>query len=262
MKFKFGLLAAAAGLVFASASASAAISSAGNGDMVFLAWDLNGTSYARDLGAESNLTTANTTYSVAAGSAFASTFAGDTSAQIKWAVVALDSTDGNIYTTGNTANIINSIVTNGDGVAIDVPQNESAALSGWAALNALGTNSAGEYIGSKNNAPSNPTYPGNIYNLASAGDKAYGGIGASQNFVFEDASNTQTIYQLFTNPALSGTNFGGGANGGYFTLADAQGDVTWTDTASVSAVPLPAAALLFAPGLLGMIGLGRRRNQA
>jgi hypothetical protein len=275
MKFKFGLLAVAAGLVFASASASASgiANSGGVYDMVFMAWDVNGTSYARDIGPESNLSaTTNQTFNAAANSAFASTFAGDTSSQIAWAVVALDSDNGNIYTTGNLAQMVASF-NNADGVGIDAPENESAAVSGWNAFNALGTNAAGEYIGPVSNLPNNPTFPGNIYRLASVGTQVYNGIGTHQNFIWQDSGNGDgvtggagsqggagQVIQLFQNANLANSNFGGGSNGGYFTLADGTGDLTWT--VAVSQVPLPGAALLFAPALLGMLGFGRRRNQA
>ncbi|KKN66497.1 hypothetical protein LCGC14_0471020 [marine sediment metagenome] len=78
----------------------------------------------------------------------------------------------------------------------------------------------------------------------------------------------------FTLPSVWSHNisWGGfllGGNNAYFTtdslaLDDAFFDVNITSvsTAPVSAVPIPAAALLFAPALLGFMGLRRRKLAA
>jgi hypothetical protein len=93
------------------------------------------------------------------------------------------------------------------------------------------------------------------------------GVGSSQNFLFAtpDADGQSVdVSQLYVNAALSSAtdNASGNAKGGYFTLVDAAGDLAWTGAAAVAAVPLPAGALLFGPGLLALLGFGRRRKDA
>jgi len=258
MKIKLKIIATAAALALASITASAAINVSTTPDLLFIAYDTaTGSTYVRDLGVSLSALNTSTTFSAPAGSIFANQMAPAVAAgdAIQWNVVALDGTanKSNFWFTGDltlqagitTANVktgANSLLGSLGGLtALDNPTN------GYAFAN-------GEYTGSNN--PNDVTNGDTLVQDFSFGFPVSGnGVGSSQNFLKVDTKGNAS--QLFLNSSLAA--FNNNSAGGYFTLLDAQGDLGWTNGA-VAAVPLPAAALLFAPGLLAMFGIGRRRK--
>ncbi len=266
MKFKIKLWATAAALALSS-SAFAAIDTSANPDLLFIAYDAagSGKTYVRDLGSVSQLTgTANTLFSAPAGSIFGTQMAGVSAANIDWGVFALTNVNAAdvVYVTNASNNVQGRFDTDVPAVVGTMTSNLGAltqldlAANGYAKAN-------GEYTGST--TQTDQTNAITMLRQASFGNpKASVGVGSSQNFlsITEDQNNgTADVAQLFTNAALS--SFGAGnVNGGYFTLLNAAGDLQWTSVAAVSGVPLPGAALLFVPGLLGLFGFGRRNKAA
>ena len=257
MKFKFKTIAAAAVLAAVSATASAAIQTGANPDMLFIAWDWNtGDTYVRDLGALTSTTLdASTTFAVPTGSIFSSTFSGVDPTTIQWNVVAFSTAATAVYTTGDGSQYGAGVT---HALVLQAAGNETATLGGLTQLDVTTNGFSfpnGEYTGSKDlNAQTNAD---TIAFKASFGQPVSGqGVGASQNFLKFDTTGALT--QLYLNSQASA--FDNNAAGGYFTLADANGNLTWTNP-SVSSVPLPAAAFLFVPGLMAMFGLGRRNKK-
>ena len=264
MKIKFNILATAAALALASVTASAAISTSSTPDLLLIAYDnANGDTYTRDLGVSISALNTSQAFNAPVNSIFATQFAGVDPSAISWNVVALNSVTGSqaVYFTGDittTAGILNSDVTGQAGAL-------TGSLGGLTMLDnpSLGYAKAnGEYTGSTNQA--DPSNGQNLTNAFSFGFAVSGaGVGTHQNLLetfqtSKTATDEAQTTQLFQNASLSA--FDNNAPGGYFTLTDAQGDLTWTN-ASVAAVPLPGAVLLFAPGLLAMFGLGRRNKK-
>ncbi len=266
MKFKIKLWATAAALAMTS-SAFAAIDTSTNPDLLFVAYDANGSgaTYVRDLGSLSQLTgTANTLFSAPASSIFSTRMAGVSGANIDWGVFAVTNLNaGNVMYETNASNNVQGRFDTDVPAVVSVLTNNLGALTqldlaanGFAKPN-------GEYTGST--TTSDQTNAITMLRNASFGHpQASVGVGSSQNFlsITEDQNNgTADVAQLYTNAALS--SFGSGnVNGGYFTLLNAAGDLQWTSVAAVSGVPLPGAALLFVPGLLGLFGFGRRNKAA
>jgi hypothetical protein len=264
MKFNIKLVAVATALAL-SGSAFAAINTSSNPDLLFVAYDSTGSgaTYVRDLGSLSSIGTSNVSFNAPASSIFGTQFASTAAANIYWGVFATFNDPASaasvVYETNNATNVggfndsdvssLVSILTGGLGGLTQL----DLAANGYAKAN-------GEYTGSTtlNNQTNGITM---LSNFSFGKPTASKGVGTSQNFVSvtQDSDNgTADVAQLYTNAALS-SFAAGNAKGGYFTLTDAAGDLQWTGSA-VAAVPLPAAALLFAPGLLAMFGLGRRRN--
>ncbi|MEP6502327.1 MAG: hypothetical protein ABJD97_03280 [Betaproteobacteria bacterium] len=265
MKFNVKLAAVAAALALSS-SAFAAINVSSNPDLLFVAFDGTGSgaTYVRDLGSLSSINgTSDTLFNAPASSIFATQFAGVAAGNIYWGIfAAYDNQSGNgsvVYETNNLTNLQGF----DDSAVPSTIGTLTGALGGYTQLDLAANGYAkpnGEYTGST--TLSNQTNGLKIStNLSFGKPMASQGVGSSQNLVSitQDADNAVSVAeQLYTNAALS--SFApGNAKGGYFTLLDAAGDVKWTAT-GVAAVPLPAAALLFVPGLLAMVGLGRRRN--
>jgi hypothetical protein len=252
MKIKFNILATAAALALASTLASAAINTGTSPDLLFVAYDNNtGATYTRDLGVSFSALGSSQTFSAPTASIFSTQFAAVAPANIQWNVFAVNNATPSIYLTGDITtqqfNVpfdvisVASILTNSLG---GITQLDNAA-NGYAKAN-------GEYTGSPN--VSDQTNGLTLANNFSFSNAVSGqGVGSSQNLLKID--QTGTASQLFLNSSLAA--FDNNSQGGYFTLLDAQGDLKWTN---VAAVPLPGAVLLFAPGLLAMFGIGRRRQ--
>ncbi len=258
MKIKFNILATAAALALASVTASAAINTSTTPDLLLVAYDFTtGATYTRDLGVSLSALNTSQTFNAPASSIFTTQFAGSSTANIQWNVFAMSNVFGSeaVYLTGD----INNVQGLGHSNVTDITGGEKAELGGITQLDNPANGFIfpnGEYSGSKSGGDqtNGQTLAANF----SFGDTfiVSGHVGTSQNLL--KVATDGTASQLFQNASLSA--FDENAPGGYFTLTDAQGDLTWTN-ASVAAVPLPGAVLLFAPGLLAMFGLGRRNKK-
>jgi hypothetical protein len=274
MKFNLKKIAAAALLAAASLPSFAVINTtATNTSLVMVAFDFTGATgatYYRDLGSVNQIlnATGNVSFAAPTASIFGSTFANVAASDIIWSVIGVDISSlkwTNYIASGTTAlgqqNIAVSDVVAGMAgnfgtfVALD------DATKGFSRPN-------GEYTGN-GAVGGDGSFATNAFDAAgrfSLGSYDLGvGVGTSLNFfkVAQNPANNLTasvITQI--NTAASGLAFQGAAKGGYFTLADTAGNLTWTQAAAVAAVPLPAGALLLGPGLLAMLGYGRRRNNA
>jgi hypothetical protein len=269
MKFKLNLLATAAVLALSSVSSFAAINVTTNPSLLFVARDgsgLTAKTYVRNIGSLSSISgSADTLFNAPVSSIFGTQLSGVAANQIYWNVFALDNSTPNIYLTGGASQQASSgagssgafgvgdiagILTGGLGGITQL----DLAVNGYAQAN-------GEYTGSSTGSDQTNALQ-LMQNFSGSAVTSGQGVGSSQNFLKVDgsAAGDGAVTQLFTNSALSA--FNGNAKGGYFTLLDAAGNLKWTATASVAAVPLPAAAFLFGPGLLAMFGAARRRKAA
>lgn len=134
------------------------------------------------------------------------------------------------FTNGNVSTFSNNFSTFAKNINSQYTTGNTSTVFGWGDQRASGTTFDGK------NAP-------NSWISASVGNGA--AIGT-----------TQSLFLFATN----GTGLTGSANvytGGTINI-DAAADITYTP----STVPLPAAVWLFGSGLLGLIGVGRRRNVA
>jgi len=265
MKFNIKLAAVAAALAL-SGSAFAAINVSSNPDLLFVAFDGTGSgaNYVRDLGSLSSINgTSNTTFSAPTSSIFSTQFAGVAASNIYWGVFAAyndpSATSSVVYETNNLANLQGR----DDSAVPSVVGTLTSGLGGLTQLDLAANGYAkpnGEYTGSTTLTDQTNGFK-LLQNFSFGQPTATKGVGSSQNFLSmtQNSDNgTSDAAQLYTNAALS-SFAAGNAKGGYFTLLDAAGDLQWT-ASTVAAVPLPAVALLFVPGLLAMFGLGRRRN--
>jgi hypothetical protein len=266
MKFKLKTLVAAAALAVSAMPGFAAISSGADPTLLLVAYDstfASNATYFRNLGTLSQLSTSQT-FSAPSGSIF-STQVGGLGNNIGWGIVAINSAAPALYVAANTAGttsgtaFIDGVVASLVG-AFPTYGGLDAAGAGYAYLNGAvqatggAAGSAGlEYTG--NPAPGALGAETNAQGVASNVFGAVGGVGIGSSLNFFKADYT-SVTQQYLSPL--GVAAGGGAAGGYFTLLTG-GAVSWTNPVA-SAVPLPAAALLFAPGLLGMIGVARRRR--
>ena len=253
MKIKLNMVMAAAALALVSATASATINVSSTPDLLFIAYDSSTqNTYTRDLGVSLSALSTNKTFSAPTASIFSGLFAN--AANIQWNVYALDNSTPTVYLTGALSKLGGLVDSDVAGTA-NVLTNSLGGLTQLdvAANGYIKPN--GEYTGSTvgSDQTNGITFASNFgFGLPTSAK----GVGTSMNLLKVDATGTPS--QLFTNASLSA--FNGNAKGGFFTLLDAQGDLQWT-VSNVAAVPLPAAALLFAPGLLAMFGLGRRNKK-
>ena len=266
MKFNLKMIAVAAAMVASGSAFAVPSTAATNMELLLVAYDGSGVTtkdYIRDLGVSvSTIGTLNATFAAPVSSLFSTAFTGVSTSNIYWNVIAIDNNNSKAWTTGslsalNGAALVpfdmdTNIGNSGTGVEI-VPGGLTSLVANFRKVAVTGT----EYYGATPGAGVNGldilgNLAGGIGNVVSGH-----GTGTSQNF-FQIAGDG-TPSQIRANAGLLA--FDGNAKGGYFTLA-ADGGVTYTGAAAVSAVPLPAAALLFGPGLLSLFGFARKRKAA
>jgi len=272
MQFKFKTLAAAALLAAASLPSHAVINTtATNTSLVLYAFDINGSgaTYYRDLGSVNQVlnATGNVSFAAPVSSIFSTTFAAVAATDITWGIFGLDSTSirqTEYIASGRSAVAANQLDLNslsggvtgtfGTFVALDLAANgytrPNGEYTGNAAVGGDGTFATNAFDAAGR-------FTLNTFDLGA-------GVGSSLNFFRSVAPATGTVAAItqINTSATSGLALQGGARGGYFTLADAAGNLTWTQAASVAAVPVPAAALMFGPALLAMVGIGRRNKKS
>jgi hypothetical protein len=265
MKLNLKTLAAAAALAMTSLASHAAITSLANPTLLLVAYDSTFTSansYYRNLGTLNQLNTTSFAFNApTTGSIFTQQLGAVAAADIGWTIIALDNTAGaqTLYTAAHQAGVTTASSTNVQNVA-------SFSVGSFGAFGALDStsntyaNANGEYTGNLAYAPIGAqTNAADVISAWTGGTLDVGlGIGDNLN-LFKTTAGSQS--QLYTSD--TGSAFGSGSvAGGYFTLL-AGGNVTWTNpAASVSAVPVPGAALLFGPGLLAVLAAARRRKEA
>jgi hypothetical protein len=249
------MIVAAVALV-AAGSANAALTNANGstGSALFIeAWDtVSGVGFVQDLGQtfQSGLTLGSLSVNLDSAS-FASLLGTDTTgAALNWHVFASADFDQTYSGYG----ILTTVSTTpGAGFRIDAGQLQSlqiAEASHLALINAtLGTASF------KNIASSDSAFGGNnggaYYGNFIGGNSAKTGFGALDFYSYTNDPDTFALVETKLNGAAGGDH--------QFKLAS-NGTLTF-NAATASAVPLPAAAWLFGSGLLGLVGIGRRRNK-
>lgn len=271
MKFTVKKLVVALALVASAGQASAmTVAGSGDGSLFLTVWDpVVHVTYARDLGTTlsgflpnslggNKTPNAGLTQAFASDPLFASTFAGSVASDIQWNVTAGDyllvppqqSTTSGAYQllTSATSSTGFSLSNAGVGGALNNMNNYQASL------NSIGCGTA---VSCATSDPTSSAQGSTFYGSSFGGQGAVGnagtGFGGSLYFYYVTANSTgflqapKTIYQ--------------NAQGlGTFSL-DNSGALTYS-IAAPAAVPIPAAAWLFGSGLLGLVGISRRKNHA
>ncbi|MFN0317292.1 MAG: VPLPA-CTERM sorting domain-containing protein [Burkholderiales bacterium] len=273
LKLKATSLAVALALAYAG-QASAAFDNAasGNSALIFSAWDAtSGTSYSRGLGLNLNeflTSTAPTFLSFTADNLFSTTFGSSiSSGTFRWNVVAADSNlvsgpqSSELETASRHRTVTTGTVNFSGAPVLTRGQNSQAAVNMDNYLQRV-NNACGLATGTDTGscASTNAGDAWNINNTAAtwgnvlglpAGFSTAGGIGQSLFMMF--ASGTGST----TSAVQNQLSFGAAPK--QWTLA-ANGDLVW-GAADVSAVPVPAAVWLLGSGLVGLVGVARRREK-
>lgn len=290
MKFQLKLLALATLGLAATVPAHADIATnVANGELFLSVWDNNGTvdtaddrSYTRDLGSfmdtwasattnpaslMASQTTAGYNLSFSADTLLGNWLAGSANqANLRWNVGAVDNvgtkrllstvsnlgsinlnTYASLRAAAGTANLyaiaVNGMMDATNSVAVNESTSVVGNVTSDASIGSVWNNNfGGKFAGSFNNA---------------------GAIGDSLGFyLFSEtvASGSTTIavkYNPFTSAVNNGTLLADGS-AAKWTL-NAAGDLSYSVAAAPAAVPVPAAVWLLGSGLVGMVGVARRK---
>ena len=243
---------AAAGM----ANASMTTAGAANGSsLIFEAWDTTSNTgmvqvLSTDFMGAMNMANLSTTLN---STAFANLLGTDTTgANLQWHVYA--ATDNGNATTGFGMMTTVSTQPNATFISTDStnlgPIEQQLATHFSSELNPILGTATFANIGSTNLA-----YGGNVgtayYGSFFGGASTIHGFGAMDLYAYTNNVNDYTTVI---------THLTGAAGGNQQFALDSAGLLTF-NASTPSAVPLPAAAWLFGSGLLGLVGVGRRRKQ-
>lgn len=260
MNFKLKALAAALALAAAAPVFAAQIvdGTSGHSDLVMSAWDpVAQTGYAMNLNIQMNGFAGNSNLSFAPDANMAAFLGKVSPANILWNIVAVDSTGSptvggelNVFSTADTTPAAPQNIKMGSAV--------SQENTYFAYVNGLTTGDGGSPALSSGNS---------VYHTAtSAIDYAYAGSGTHNStfggaFAFSNAGALGQSLNFYEISSVTGTKltktkvtpFAGGT----WTLSS-NGALNYAVT--TSPVPVPAAAWLFVSGLLGLVGVSRRKS--
>ncbi len=266
MNWKLKLVAAAMAVASAApASAALAPASSGDGSLFLTVWNST-VSYTRDLGTTLSgflSSVAGTTTTFAGDALFASTF-GTNPTGFNWNIVAGDQTllagsePTRLLTTGAYGLTLTasspSVTRSGVVSAGGSISNFTNALNSSFGCNTAAscTAAAGSGVGYGGDASWANNIGNSVPGTLSNTSTAFGDAG-KLGFYFFNSQATSSLTQ-----ANRSTFNIDPSTRGYWTLAS-NGDAVWT---GVSAVPVPAAVWLLGSGLMGMVGIGRRKQNA
>lgn len=269
MKLKHALAAAAVTLAFAAPAMAIDSPQGGNGGLFLTAWDSSTGAtigYARDLGMTMDqfLANPNTDLSYAADATFTSAFAGVDASNIQWNVVAGDRVvDPNrLLTTaatdpGNVSNTAQNSAINMKMIALVTDLNARGIAPGTSVTQGVDDSSDPDRIWGVNWGSKFGNLTANLTNSTALG----GSLGfylLTQNGLTETSLTANTLQSQFHVDQGAQVNTFAGLASTWVLNSDGSLSYNGTEVA-VSEVPLPAAAWLFGSGLLGLVGVSRRK---
>lgn len=269
------LIASAIGMAFAGPASALTTGTTNNGSLFLAVWDSSATgsySYVQDLGYTINSFLPNGNAAVSAldggpatgdktpasglnlpfSTSFLSSFTGNLG-DIRWNVVGYDNSAGNFTTNTRRALVTTQVGTATAGNITSTGLTTVTNNIGTAATSLnCGTSLTG--CSSTSTLLKGASYSNTLGNGGLSTSQSLGGtlemMYITQNGTNPGAANA-AAYDFFDNAYGRGT----------WNLAS-NGALTYDIAGAPSAVPVPAALWLFGSGLLGLVGIGRRKSKA